>query len=229
MMKLRTVIMSALILAFIAMLSTQAGALSYTTTLTDPGPGAGITYNLGYSLVSGTTYSATFTIQTTADTSPEWYAGYFLFKLDGSTPSDITNLSSPSGTGPWSVWDGDTNNTVKVLGSGGNYNQSLQGGYSGFYVTSLAGLSPDITDGIDLTGGTSTYAFTFWFTVPDGQVPTISGMPFRVGYYDGLNGNGTYVFDRLSRNLAPEPGTLLLLGSGLLGGGFVRRRLRKRG
>ncbi len=232
MMKLRTVTTPALILAFILTLSTQARALFYTSTLADSGPGAGITYNLDFGLLSGTTYSATFTIQTTANTFPEWYAGYFLFKLDGSSPADITNLTSPLGTGSWSVWDGDTNNTVNVLGSGGNYNQTLQSGFSGFYVTSLAQGLPadDITQGIHLTGATTLYTFTFLFTVPDGHLANGAGMPFQVGFYDGLAGNsGNFVFNQLSRNLAPEPGTLLLLGSGLLGGGFVRRRLRKRG
>lgn len=172
--------------------ASSALALSYTTTASDSGPGAGITYTLDYGLISGQDYWATFKItETLGSVSPQWDVGWVIFKLDGSGPITISSLT-PGSTGPWQVAYGS--DTTNVLSGGGQYSQLLPANgqdnkrWSGFYVQSLAsGNTPDPSQGVVLTStdGTSTYTFTFVFTVPVGNSASTDSIPFQVGYYDG--------------------------------------------
>jgi hypothetical protein len=72
------------------------------------------------------------------------------------------------------------------------------------------------------TAGTGT--FTFNYNLPLSGVLNTEAINFMVGYYDGLNGGGNRVVNRLSATLVPEPGTLVLLGAGLVSVGILGRK-----
>lgn len=212
----------------------MATSLSYTDIVQSPGDN--INYSLEYNLSTGNTYNATFTVSHDADTTPEWYAAWFTFNFTtGNHAATISNLVGPSGTGPWSVLDSST----QVLKGGGNYGSPLDTGAAGFYVTSIKKPAPDYPDtGIWVTGPLATTTpetFTFDFTTNGGTLHDGVGtndMPFKVGYYDKKTGDTKWTVNRLSAGLdgtqtVPEPSTILLLGSGLIGLAGFARRLRK--
>jgi hypothetical protein len=226
-MKAKTILFTLLALLLVT-LTTPAGAT--LLTYTDTQFGNDITYSLNYSLVSGNTYDATFTVSATTGGSPLEYAGWVMFNFDGGTQADITSFSAPGGTGPWSVQDSNQNTTEKVLTGGGNYSPIGGNYWSGFYVTSFGQSTGPVVESQALQvtelGSPATYVFSFDFTVSS---PFTESLPFQVGYYDELTGSGNISYGRLSENLTvPEPSGLLLLGSGLMGLGFFsRKRFRK--
>ena len=74
-----------------------------------------------------------------------------------------------------------------------------------------------------------TYTWNFTIAV-SGTIPAIQDWSLKAWYYDGLAGNsGNNKTDQLSVRV-PEPGTLWMLGSGLLGltaFGFAKSRRKK--
>ena len=211
--------------------------LTYQDTSLATSPTETVFYTLSFiSDGTPTGYNATFLIGNSINSSPEWYAGWFIFKFNtGSTAASLSLLGGPSG--PWSIANGG--DTTEVLAGGNTYNMLLpRGGFTGFYATNLAKTSPAPdgptmegiiqTDAIPLTGNPANgpYLFSFHFDTNGGTVAA-SSMAFQVGEYDGLNGAGKVVTGQLSQTLIsnnpiPEPSTLILFVSGMVGLAMTR-------
>lgn len=215
------------VLAGIALLSTPAPAIAVALGFTDDFTKTGfdIEYTLAVTPLSSDTYQGVFTISSSSTSADPWYIGAFDFKFfdgAGNVIPDITGISFTGSTGPWSIADV------------GNPNVSIQGwsrqdGRAGFYLTDLEAsqIFANAQKGVYVSG-TNDASFTFTFLNNGGTLNEIS-MPFQVAYFDGAkNQNGLY-FGQLSADLAvPEPGTMVLLGSGLIGlAGYGRKRFRK--
>lgn len=204
-----------LCLATLLLLTTPAGAISVTDNFTKPG--FDIDYTLTWGALGASTagyYDATLTIDSSASTTTDtWYASAFLFKFfDGSSPSDIII------GGGWTPTDGNTNSSFgwAVDGSPGS-SFSRSDGFSGFYATGGA------YSGVLI--GSAPIDINFQFSDINGASLNSDSMPFKVGYWStDAPGEG---FGQLSTNAVPEPGTLFLLGSGLIGLAGFRRKTTK--
>jgi len=190
------------------------GATIYEGSLTDPYSG---TYTLTITDAGDAnpnTYHATLTVET--NTVTDAYIDWFVVHFD--TPAaDITSAITAS-TGTWLEGTGSTD----LVGYGGGFPNG--GAFSGGYeVGILNDGSVDETGGFPLDGLTYSWSFDFAAIAPILGENGDSNPNLQVGFYgDGVPGN-----PRLSQGFTvSEPSTLLLLGSGLLWLGMLRRKIR---
>ncbi len=227
-------ILALLLVAF----TTPAGAttLSYTDTAQF---GNSITYTLDYSLISGSNYKATFTVDATSGGSSGGSVGWFTFATSGGTDQAVmTTYGIPSSWGAKGATGSDPYflSDPQMLQGGTQQNPNFtnigQQGSSGFFDKDLeqSTYNGSLANALLVYGfGGADKVYTFTFDMSDPNM-RFDYMPFQVGYY--IPGkNDIAKFDgRLSVDLGggtsvPEPSTLLLLGSGLLGLALAGRKL----
>lgn len=217
-------------LAFVGVLvfATTGGAT--TISWVDNGtyqPSAGganpITYTLDFTEVTDVTYNANFSVETTADVSPEWRLLGFAFKFAPS--GGQLSLNSTSGDVP-GTWD------ELPLADFWN-NPDDRPGLWDSEVTS----SSDLFHGLSLTAGPVTYTWNFDITFTSTALADtifLEDMPFQAYFAGEAAGrSGKAKTDRLSESLngsvsVSEPATMLLLGIGIAGlAGIGRRKIKK--
>lgn len=169
--------------------------------------------------------------------------------LDGNglkNPIAVTTFAEPWVSGAWMTYDNPDQAWPMVSGSG-----SLPGIYNYLTLFDLTGLDPstavitgswtsdngaklyfnDEYNLVSTINGTGYGALTL-FTINSGFVAGVNLIMFEVtndpwGPDRGINPTGLLVnINSATAEPVPEPSTLLLLGAGLAGFGFMRRRVK---
>jgi len=215
---------SVLVLVFcvVSSVSICADTFVFEDTTSDV-PGS--VFTLSITPKGGQDFFAMLTVSTVA-TSPDWYINYLTLRLDGDERPLVENFGGP--TGNWNAIGGD-DSEVDLK----KKEDFPRDDWIGFYTNGIvADGSIDITEGVLLDGGTATWFFDFTL---DSESNLDESPRLQVGYYDynpdARGGRGKYYRTQMSQQPdvapTPEPGTLLLVGSGLLGGAFFRKRLKQ--
>ncbi len=195
--------------------SSEVPGSMFTLTITSLG---GVNYN---AVLEGKTFDQLGIF------GESWYINYITLHLDGGQSPTSLTLNSVVTEGPvvhgnWMIVEGGAD---KDLLKRMHFPQSS---WMGLYTTDIEddGIGVDTTQGVLLDGLTTTWDFDFELAADLNEFPSI-----QVGYFGegDYNRGGQYKFDftQMSETVIPEPATLLLVGSGLLGGAFFRKRSKQ--
>ena len=157
-------------------------------------------------------------------TAANWYIDWIQFKI---TSTQIT-LGGPL-TGPVSGWDFTNSSApVNLQKFGGGIPND---GFNLIYYTGIKVPNASLDSGVPLDGNDYQWVLDDVDLGVQTLLPTEGplGATLKVGYYS-LKPNGKFETRQMSQTV-PEPGTLFLLGSGLLGlagFGFAKRRRERK-
>ena len=235
-MRIKPSLIAVLALAMLGGSALHADIIYTYTDTNDPWGlnGNAITYTLTlYDLTGGGNKgSALFQIVTGNSFNPGYYAVEFDFKLSGGDVApELSNLTSPAGTGPWSELD---NSNSQGIYKNGKEFKTLSAGAAGFAVTSILfdGTAPDAADyaqGILINGGADVFSFTFDFDLGMDSSGRAIGLHPEIIPLQAIFFEGDKFVGQLSEELvhSPEPGSLLLLGTGIAVLGLAAWRKRR--